>query len=178
MFLLSFFWPPPFRMSLSLSLLFFSFFLLSCLSVMLCFGSLFLSPFLSVFFAFVSWKEQHQIIKLQSLLSILSLCFWYSVLFSHWSPFSYRCFFPDFKLCFFSTSMFWVSKQTSWKTPICGQEGVATKHFFMNLCFGKCEKLSYLLPFGGKCWLMFKKHCKNRYFSTFSKAKKANNDHF
>ena len=42
----------------------------------------------------------------------------------------------------------------------------------MNLCFAKCEKLSFL---GGLFlaifWLFFKKHYKNRRFSTFFEAK-------
>ena len=44
--------------------------------------------------------------------------------------------------------------------------------FFMKLCFGKCEKLSFFCPLFAKFWLMFKKHYKKRYFSTFLKTKK------
>ena len=41
----------------------------------------------------------------------------------------------------------------------------------MNLCFAKCEKLSFFFaPFFANFWLMFKKHYKNRYFSKFLKA--------
>ena len=43
----------------------------------------------------------------------------------------------------------------------------------MNLCFAKCQKLSFFFAsFFAKFWLMFKKHYKNRYFSKFLKAKK------
>ena len=43
--------------------------------------------------------------------------------------------------------------------------------FFISLCFGKCQKLSLCFgPFFGNFWLMFKKHYKNRYFSTFLKS--------
>ena len=44
--------------------------------------------------------------------------------------------------------MLLVAKQTTLKTHIIGQEGVATKRLFFifNLCFAKCEKLSF---FGG-----------------------------
>ena len=55
------------------------------------------------------------------------------------------------------------------KTPILGQEGGLQQKFFYNLCFAKCEELSFLGGgiFWAQIWLMFKKHCKNRYFSTF-----------
>ena len=53
------------------------------------------------------------------------------------------------------------------KTPILGQEGAV----FINLCFAKCEKLSF---FGGIFWggffVVLQKHYKNRYFNTFFKA--------
>ena len=44
----------------------------------------------------------------------------------------------------------------------------------MTLCFAKCEKLSFFggAVFLGKFWLMFNKHYKNRYFSTFLKKQK------
>ena len=72
-----------------------------------------------------------------------------------------------------STSLFLVSKNPSSKTPIFGQKGDCNINgfFFINLCFAKCEKLS----FGGGglaiFWLLFKKHYKNRHLSTFFKAK-------
>ena len=44
--------------------------------------------------------------------------------------------------------------------------------FFMNLCFAKCEKLSFffLAIFLAFFWLFFKKRYKNRHFSTFFEA--------
>ena len=174
-FLFSLFWPPPFSISLSLSLacsflyffllvFLFCFLLVPCFCLFLCF---------SVFFAFVSWKE-HQNIQLQSFFINPFSSFWFPVLFSLWNPFFLSLLHPDFKLCFCSTSMFLVVKTQ--KTPIFGQEGGCNKtFFFMSLCFAKCDKLSFWGPFLGKFWLMLKKHYKLRYFSTFLKAK---NDHF
>ena len=49
--------------------------------------------------------------------------------------------------------------------------------FFMNLCFAKCEKLSFFLFFlaiFGQILVDVQKHYKHRYFSTFLKQKKAN----
>ena len=81
-------------MSLSLSCYFLSFFLvvfLSCFLLVPCF-CLFLS--FSFFFAFVSCKEQHQNIQLQSLFSsIISLFFGFLSCFLFQIPFSYLCFF-------------------------------------------------------------------------------------
>ena len=46
-------------------------------------------------------------------------------------------------------------------TQIFGQKGGCNKTFFMNLCFAKCQKLSFLGgPFLGEIWVMFKKHYK------------------
>ena len=68
---------------------------------------------------------------------------------------------------------FWFENKELRKKHFLVKRGVATKRgFFMNLCFGKCQKLSFFFGhFFGNSWLMFKKHCKNRYFSTFLKAK-------
>ena len=48
--------------------------------------------------------------------------------------------------------MFLVSKQTTKKHNFLVKRGVATKRFFfINLCFAKCEKLSFLGgPFFGQ----------------------------
>ena len=69
---------------------------------------------------------------------------------------------------------FWFQNKELRKKHFFGQKGDCNKTgFFMNLCFGKCQKLSFFFGhFLGNSWLMFKKHCKNRYFSTFLKAKK------
>ena len=52
------------------------------------------------------------------------------------------------------------------------KRGVATKRvFFYQPVFWKMSKvIVFLGHFFGKFWLMFKKHYKNRYFSTFLKA--------
>ena len=50
--------------------------------------------------------------------------------------------------------------------------GAATKHYFYIQCFSICEKVVVFWPDFGKFWLMFKKHCKHRCFSTCLKARK------
>ena len=174
-FSLNLFWPPPFSVSLSLSLccsFLFTFLLvfLFCFLFVSCF-CLFLS--LSFFIAFVSWKEKHENIQLQFVflkyflfLLVSCLAFLFQI------PFSYLCFFLILSYVFSSTSMFLVSKRTNWeaqknkkKKTNCNKTG-----FFMNLCFAKCEKLSFFFcPFFLP--MMFKKHYTNRYFSIFLKAK-------
>ena len=60
--------------------------------------------------------------------------------------FSYLSFFLILSYVCCSTSLFLVSKNPSSKTPIFGQKGGCniTGFFFINLCFAKCEKLSFL----------------------------------
>ena len=95
-------------------------------------------------------------------------------------PSSYLCFFPGIQLCFLSNiNVFGFKKHKLRNTNFWSKGELQQNGFFNNLCFEKCEKLSFLFaPFLAKFWLMFKKHCKNRCFSTFSKAKKRKNDHF
>ena len=146
LFLLSLFWPPLFQflflcLSLSLSC---SFFLLpSFLSFFVFFWflvfffslslSLSLSFFFSVFFAFVSWKEQHQKIKLQSFFSSI-LCFFVSCLvFSLKSLFLIFVF--DFKLCFLAQhECFGFQNKQVTKHKCLVKRGVATKGFFISTC--------------------------------------------
>ena len=156
LFLLSFFGPPTFSMSLFLSIsLSLSLSLYLSLSLVIVFLSSFLSLFFAFFwllvfclflgfsflFAFVSCKEQHQNIQLQSfiffsnpfsLFGFLS-CFLFQI------PFTYLSFFFFFFLIlsydFCSTSMFfWVSKPTSLKHNCLVKRGVTTELSFMNLC--------------------------------------------
>ena len=175
-FSLSPFGPPSFSVSLSLSLFFLLFFLSSFLSLfLLSFGSLFLSLFCFFLFllAFLSWKEQHQNIKLQvfflkSFLFLSFLPFFLS------SSFFLSLLFPDFKLCFlFNIKVFGFKTKNLKKKTIFGQKGGCNKTgFFINLCFAKCQKLSFFFGhFLDNFWLMFKKHYKNWYFSTILKAK-------
>ena len=83
-FVPSLFWPPPFSLSLSLSLCFsflssFLLVFLFCFLFVSCFCLFF--PF-SFFCAYVSWKEQHQNIKLESFSSsILSHFCWFPLFF-------------------------------------------------------------------------------------------------
>ena len=164
-------------LSLSLSLSFFSLFLPSCLYFLLSCGSLFLS--LSLFFGllcFVSWKEQ-QNIQLQSFFH-QSFLFWgVSCFVFSLKSLLLSLLFPDFKLRFCSTSMFLVSRNTSWKTPISSRGGLQQNAFFClwTYVLQNVKKLSLFL---GHFWLMFKKHYKNRYFSTLLEAIKSKNDHF
>ena len=142
---LGFFWPPPFSIFLSLSISSSSPFLLpSCLSFLLSFASLFLS--LSFLFFLLHEKKQHQKdwctkFSFINLFSFLVSC----LLFSLKSLFLLLVFFADLKLCFCSTSLFLVSKKNQVeKHQFLVKRGVATKRFFfMSLCFGKCEKLSF-----------------------------------
>ena len=69
---------------------------------------------------------------------------------------------------------FWFENKELRKKHFLVKRGVATKRGFLWTCVLENVK-SYRFFFGhffGNSWLMFKKHCKNRYFSTFLKAKK------
>ena len=117
-------------LSLYLSIFFFSFFLPSCLSFLLSFGSLFLSlSFFLFLLCFLSWKEQHQNIKLQVLSSSMFSLFFGFLSFFVSSSFFLSLLFPDFKLCFLFNIKVLISKQTALKTNKFGQKGVATKRF-------------------------------------------------
>ena len=113
-FSLAFFGLPLFTFSFSVSLsLFFSFFLSFFL---LSFGSLFcLFHYFWFFFAFVSWKEQHQILQLQSFFHQSFLIFvGFLSSFFFQIPFPYLCFFfliLTFVFC--STSMLFLKKNTN-----------------------------------------------------------------
>ena len=163
---------PFFNSSFSVSLLFFSFvFLLVfpfCFLLFLVFLSFF--PFLSSLLLF---HERNNIKTLNCNCFHQYFPFLFPVLFFLSNPFFLSLHFPDFKLWFlFNINVFgW--KNQSWNTPISGQKGGCNKTFFMNLCFAKCEKLSFVCP---SFWPLLvdvhKKHCENRYFSTILKAKK------
>ena len=143
---LTFFGLPLFHfLFLCLSVLLLSFFLPSCLSFLAFFFFLvFVSFFCSIFCAFVSWKEHENIkleflffIKMFSFLGFLS-CFLFEI------SFPCLCFFPDFELCFLFNIIVFGFKKTSWKTHFFQKKGGCNKTgFFMNLCFAKCQKLSF-----------------------------------
>ena len=137
-----------FSFSVSLSSSFLSFFLpvfLFCFILLPCF-CLFNS--FSFFFAFASWKEQHQNIKLQSFPSSIFFFFWggVPVLFSLWNPFFLSLFSPDFQLCvWFNINVFGFKKTQVQKHQFWVKRGLQQNVFCMNLCFAKCEKLSFFL---------------------------------
>ena len=170
-FCLSLFWPPPFSISLSLSLFcscpfFFLLVFLFCFLLVLVFASFF--PFLS---SLLLLHERNNIKIFNGnffFINIFSI-FWFPVLFFLSNPLFLSLLFPDFKLCFlFNINVFGFKRNNLTKQSFLVRRGVATKRFFfMNLCFAKCQKLSFFWPFFGNFWLMFKKHYKNRYFSTF-----------
>ena len=74
--------------------------------------------------------------------------------------------------------MFFVQHQGFWfqtkelKNIFWSKGGLQQTGLFYQPVFCKCQKLSFFCHFLGNFWLMFKKHYKNRYFSTFLKAKK------
>ena len=133
-----------FSFSVSLFSSFLSFFLLVfpfCFLLAPCF-CLFL--YFSFFFASLSWKEQHQNIKLQVLSSsICSLLFLVSCLsFLFQAPFSYLCYFLILSYVFCSTSKFLISKQTTLeKHHFLVKGGGATKLFFYQPVFWKMWKV-------------------------------------
>ena len=83
--------------------------------------------------------------------------FWFPVFFVS-NPFFLSLLFPDFYV-FVQHQCFWFEKKASWKTTIFGEKGGVQQNgfLFINLCFAKCEKLSFFLwPFFANCGLMFK----------------------
>ena len=177
-FSLNLFWPPPFSLSLSLSLCFALVFLSSFLSFF--FGFLCLSCFClffcSIFCAFVSWKEQHENIKLEFLFFIKMFSFWgFLSCFLFEISFPYLCFFfPDFELCFLFNIIVFGFKKPKLKNTFFQKKGGCNKTgFFLWTCVLQNVK-SYRFFFGiffAFFGLFFKKHYKNRHFSTFFKAK-------
>ena len=170
-------------------------FLFLCLSVVLFFFPSFLSLFFAffLFLVFVSFfpflsslllfhekktsKYSIAIFFLKYFLFLLVSC----LAFLFQIPFSYLCFFLILSYVFCSTSMFFSFKRTNWKAQKKQKKKQLQQNgfFFMNLCFAKCQKLSFFFAsFFAKFWLMFKKHYKNRYFSKFLKAKKTKKNAF
>ena len=164
-FSLSPFGPPSFSVSLSLSLFFSSF--LSFFLLVFVFALFWFLVFVSFFLSLSSLLFFHE----RNNIKILNCKFAFFVS----SSFFLSLLFPDFKLCFlFNIKVFGFKTKNLKKKTFFGQKGGCNKTgFFINLCFAKCQKLSFSLGhFFGNFWLMSKKHYKNRYFSTFLKAKK------
>ena len=138
----------------SASLFLFSFFLPSCLSFLLSFGSLFLSlSFFLLLLCFCFMKKSN--IKIFNSKAFVHQSFLIFVGFLSSFlipiPFPYLYFFFLFYVLLFVQHQCFF-KKSKFKTPIFGEEGVATQRvfFFMNLCFAKCQKLSFFL--GGLFW--------------------------
>ena len=130
LFLLSLFWPPPFSVSLSPSLFcsFLSFFLLVflfCLLLVPCFCLFVLLSSLLLF------HERNNIKRFNCKAFFINpfSCFGFLSCFSLRSLFLIFAFFPDFQLCFCSTSMLLVSKTQAEKHQFWVKRGVATKRF-------------------------------------------------
>ena len=134
-FSLPFFGLPLFQcffLCLSLLLVIFSF--PSCLSFLLSFGSLFLSLsflFFLLCFCFMKGTTSNSSIPKFSFINLF--CFLVSCLLFSLKSFFFLSlfFFADFKLCFCSTSLFWVSKKQVEKHQFLVKRGVATKRCFL-----------------------------------------------
>ena len=171
LFLLSFFWPPPFSIFLSLSLSSSCPFFLSFLSFFFAFFCFLVFVSFFPFLSSLLLSHEKNNIKIFNYKVFLHQYFSFLVsflLFSLKSLFLIFVFLLILSYVFVQHHCFLVSKNKL-KNTIFGQKGVATKRFFfMSLCFAKCEKLSFFWgPFFGKCWLKFEKRYTNRYFSTF-----------
>ena len=173
-FLLSLFWPPPFSISLSLSLfvLFFSSSFFFAFFWFLLFVSFF--PFVSSLLLFHE-RNNIKTFNWKFCFHQYFLFLGFPVLFFLLNPF-FLClsFLLILSYVFCSTWMFFGFKTNNLKkTSIFGQEGGCNKSFFfiINLCLQNVKSYRFLGgPYFGKFWLTFKKHYKHRSFSTFLKA--------
>ena len=160
---LTFFGLPLFHfLFLCLSVLLLSFFLPSCLSFLAFFFFLvFVSFFCSFFCAFVSWKEQHENIKMEFLLFIKMFsflgflsCFLFEI------SFPYLCFFPDFELCFlFNIIVFGFKKPKLKNTNFGSKGGLQHNGFFYEPVF--CKMWKVIVFGGGFFWQFFGCFSKN-----------------
>ena len=131
------------------------------------FGSLFLSLSLFFFLLCFCFTETTTLeyYMIDKVFFINPFSFWGVFLSSCFLqiPFPYLRFFPDFKFCFCSTSMFsFKNASLKKKTLIFGQEGGCNITDFLknNLCFAKSEKLSFCLAYFCRFLLIFKKTVK------------------
>ena len=175
-------------LSLSLSL---SISLFLCLSLALfclpsffsCFFAFFsflvlLSLFFA-FFAFVSGKEQHQNIKFERVFHQFFLFLMSCLVFSFNSLFLIFVFLPDFMLCFCSTSLLLGLKRQVETNQFWVKRGCNKTFSFNNLCFAKCEKLSFLVwLFLGKIWLIIKNIVNTCISEHFESKKSKKHYHF
>ena len=163
---------PLFYFSFSVSLLFFCFLFPSCLSFLLSFCYLVFVSFFHFLSSLLLFHEKKniKIFNCNFFPEILSLVL-VSFLFFVSKPFLLSLLFPDFKLCFlFNIKVFDFQTHNFTKNKFLGLKGGCNKTgFFLSTCVLKNAK-SYGFFWGhffGNFWVMFKKHCKNRCFSTF-----------
>ena len=150
LFLLSLFWPPPYSisLSLSLSLLFLSFFLSSCVSFFAFFWFLFLSlSFLFFLLCFCFMKGTTSKYSIAIFSSSMFSLFLVSCLAFLSNPFFLSLRFPDLSYVFCSTSINVFSFKTNnlkkKDRNVWSKGGLQQNGLFMNLCFAKCQKLSF-----------------------------------
>ena len=173
-FSLSLFWPPSFSVSLSLSLSFLRFFLYSFLSLFFAFFWFLVLVSVCIFLSSLRFFHERNNIKIFNCKFFLHqyfLFFGFQSFFCFKFLFSYLCYFLISSYVFCSTSRFFGFNTNNLKTEFLVNKGVATKRCFLSTCVLQNVK-SYRFVFGhffGNFWLMFKKHYKNRYFSTFQK---------
>ena len=130
---------------LSLSLIFVLFFLPSCHSFLFFLVPLFL--FMSFLFCLLCFCFMKRTTSEKLMYKIFFINHFFGgvscLLFSLKSFFLIFVFFADLKLCFCSTSLFWVLKNQIEKHRFLVKRGLQQNGFFMTLCFAKCEKLSF-----------------------------------
>ena len=149
-FSLSLFWPPSFCVSLSLSLFFLLFFLSSFLSLF--FAVFWFLVFVS-FFLFLSsllfFHERNNIKKFNCKFFLHQYFRFFGCLsFFFQVPFSYLCYFLILSYVFVQHQGFWFqNRQLTKKNRKFWSKGGLQQNvfFFINLCFAKCEKLSFFL---------------------------------
>ena len=132
--LLSLFWPPTFRLPLclSLSLLFVSFFLPSCLSL-LSFCSFFVSFYLFLSsLALLHEQNNTKLLNVKCFFHQSFLFVWFLVLCSLANAFFLSLLFPDFDLCFLSNINVFAFKEGK-KTPIIEKRGLQ-QNIFLWTC--------------------------------------------
>ena len=174
--------------SLCFSWAFFGLPLVQALFLCLSLVFFFLSSFLSFFFAFFWFllllsfslflsslllfheKSQHQNIKLQCFfvnpVSFLVFC----RVFSLKSLFSYFCFLADFQLSsLLNISVFGFKKTQVEKHQFGSKGGLQQNVFFNNLCFAKCEKLSFCLTLSWPIFVDVQKQYKPGISAHFEK---------
>ena len=94
--------------------------------------------------------------------------------------FSYLCFFPDFEFCFLFNIIVLGFKNPSCKTQFISKKWLCNiTFFFINLCFAKCEKLSFFWgAFFCNFLVVFEKHYKIGILAHFSKQTFTKKWHF